>query len=276
MFKKIDLNKFVSAMIADKVKGYAETTSSFSDIAKLICNRYGLFGRNILSIGGGNCYEEIAFIKEGKNNCYVVDIDEHGTLESIINECTSNEDSSTGLSFIIDDFITMNLAKLGLDRFDVIYASGFTPDEVRRGMIRDKTIKVFSLVKRCFPFIKREFCQWPVFYTKPIHHSLEVVVKRRLKDNGLFVLQSYGFGVDISVSPEIVGHMIKQLEDCGISLVEGYYFRESPGVSFWVAIKGNREVAEKFAKELSQRPKLDRFHARAEVDNSCMNFYSIV
>lgn len=276
MFEKIDLDKFVAAMTPERIAGYAGDRPSFREIARAICERYGVLQKNIVSIGGGNCYEEVALIKEGGNNCYVVDIDEHGDLAGIIDECRADAGNSIRLNFIIDDFTTMDLASMGLEKFDVIYVSGFTPDEVRRGEIRDKAVKRFSMLKRMLPFIRREFCQWPLLYTKPLHESLEVLLKKQLKNEGLFILQSYGFGVDISVSPEFIKHMIKQLENIGLSLVEGYQFKESPAISFWVAIKGDREFARKFARKIAGKDKISRFHARSEVDNSCLMFYSAI
>lgn len=275
MLKRIDVHEFTKIRTPEKSGGYSGSEEKYNQVAKSICNRYSIYQKNILSIGAGACYEEIALINEGRNVLYVVDIDESGNLMPIISECEAKDEADTHLNFIIDDFTKMDVSEFGIDDFGVVYVSSFTPDEMRRDNIKNIYTKFTWILRKMMPSLGIFHFTWPLFYVRPVHKSLEYVMNEFIQRKGLFILQSYCGGIDPIENSHFVKHIEKQLSSLGMTLVEAYRFKVSPAIVFWVAIKGDGDIAREYAREINLKEPIKYFHARAEIDNSCVMFYTV-
>ncbi len=237
--------------------------------------RYGLQGANLMSVGAGGANEEIALLKAGMRRAFLFDIDEHNTLSSILPVLHDPAARDAPIVYVLDDFTKTQPAQGGMDPIQVLYFSGFTPDEQRRGVFRTAHIEAMQLnrLRSLLPFQPKLDPNWPP-ETNPLHDVVLAAIDGYLEDNGYFVLQSYCDGVDALWNPGYVTQWQRSLSERNVELLEGYAFKAAPGVTLWVGVKllpnadkpASARVAE-IRKRLETRAPLTQFHGRAQLDD---------
>lgn len=243
--------------------------------AKELVARYGLQGSNLMSVGAGGANEEIALLKAGMRRAFLFDIDEHNTLTSILPALHDPAARDAPIVYVLDDFTKTQPAQGDMDPIQVLYFSGFTPDEQRRGVFRTAHIEAMKLnrLRSLLPFQPKHDPNWPP-ETNPLHDVVLAAMDGYLEDNGFFVLQSYCDGVDALWNPGYVLQWQQCLAEHNVALLEGYAFKAAPGVTLWVGVKlspnASKPTADRVAelrKRLETRPKLTQFHGRAQLDD---------
>jgi hypothetical protein len=196
-----------------------------------LVERYGIVGKSLLSVGAKFGEEERRLVLAG-NDVLMIDIDEDGSLL----ERMQSLPEGRGLSYWIGDAADLAGA---LGSYDVIYFSGFTPDEERRQKIyRDNLAAGRAWLTTDEPF-----------------HPVVMGYTEKLKAGGLLLVQSYYGGVDAAYEPHYLGACQLQLHRAGLSLLEVHRFKHSRGVMLYTAVKATPQHA-------SVLP-ISAFHGRA-------------
>lgn len=204
-----------------------------------LVHRYGLAGASVLSLGGGTCDEERFLLKHGAQ-LTVIDLDEHRSLEPILAQA---EPGPT--RYLIGDADTAG----ELGEFDVLYASGFTPDELRREAISHRTDGP-EHVRMVAAHGSYEWRWW-----EDPFHPMVMRLAAQVRPGGMVIIQSYYGGLDVLAHRYYLWACDRQLAEAGLQMRELYRFRTTPGVCLYVATRGERE--------LPLRPQLTIFHGRA-------------
>lgn len=247
-----------------------------------LVKRYNVYNKDILSIGSGTAHEEYWFCIKGKNNLILFDIDESGAIEPALKKMKKNFAEAIprekSLSYYIGDFLVFR--NDFSNKFDVLYLSSFTPDELRRSRISNsymemkkgkKGVLFLEIEKRFVPQDKKDL-HWPIWHTpfhKAIYQSFQL-----LKKNGLVIIQSYCGGIDIKHNPNYIKKIKHTFLKHGVILLDIFHLREAPGVTLIVGFSGTAKDASKFYKENVQVP-LDSFHGRTKINNAAEHFYSL-
>jgi len=215
-----------------------------------LIERYNFTNIDVLSIGGGYCLEEREFEKYN-NNITVVDIDETGNLFQILPNLKLGHSR-----YFLADYSRFGLKK----KFNLVYFSGFTPDELRR-----KAVSVIQYNKNMEKIDSDSYSPsgWPV-HISPFHPLIHKSAKN-LKKNGRMIIQSYSNGVDPYQNKTFLKAAQRAFEDMGLIMEEVYSLIESPAVLLYVA-----------KKKRAQPPSgkiLEKFHGRAEISNQCTQVY---
>jgi hypothetical protein len=196
-----------------------------------LVERYGIVGKSLLSVGAKFGEEERRLVLAG-NDVLMIDIDEDGSLL----ERMESLPEGRGLSYWIGDAADLVGA---LGSYDVIYFSGFTPDEERRQQIYRDNLAA----GRCWSTTDEPF------------HPVVMSYTEKLKAGGLLLVQSYYGGVDTAHEPHYLGACQLQLHRAGLSLLEVHRFKHSRGVMLYTAVKG--------APQRARLVPLSAFHGRA-------------
>lgn len=181
------------------------------DAVDQLVRRYGLKNKSILSLGSRFGREEYWLAKLGGNRLMLVDIDEQNDLQPILQKAEPGD-----LRYFVGDAGNVP----GDEQFDVLFLSGFAPDEFHRAAI----LKDHN---RIWPTGAKPFC------------DLTMRFAGRLRAGGLLLIQSFYSGVDCDVSPEFIPSCDAQLRAVGLDLVEQYRFCGSHGINLFVIAKGD-------------------------------------
>lgn len=216
--------------------------------------RYGIARKSILSIGSSSAFEEYWFAILGLNRLTLVDIDEHDRLLPALEKMPRRW---RGLSYHIGDAAEFCAPRrmFGVEvprrRFDVLYLSSFTPDEIRRDTLLRERSEALITRKMAAGV---EIDQWAP-WQDPLH-PVTMEAAHLLRPGGLMIVQSYAFGIDAVYHKYFLPAMHRQLEAAGIELLEVHRFQRTTGVNLIAAQKrgGHRPPME---------APISRFHARA-------------
>jgi hypothetical protein len=166
-------------------------------------SRYRLQGLAVLALGPRWGREEYWLWKAGCT-LTLVDIDEAGDIEPRLQACPTGD-----LTYMIGDAFSWRTNS----RYDVIYTSGFGPQEIRRANMQLNA-------------------PWPKeadFY----HGGVMEMCRRLLKPGGLYINQSYYAGP--ALNDDIIASMQRQLSEARLPLVEIHAWRDMPAVHLDVA-----------------------------------------
>jgi SAM-dependent methyltransferase len=197
-----------------------------------LIERYDIRGKSVLSIGAGAGREEQQFALAG-NDLLLIDIDEQGSLQLRLQEMPE----SRGLEYWIGDAAEF---EQGVGTHDVVYLSGFTPDEARRSAI----VKNNAEIGRSWDPLADPF------------HPVVMQYAASLRDNGLLLIQSYCGSIEIGWNPDYLAACRRQLGEIGLHLLEIHRFKDAYGVLLYTAVKGKPRIA--------PATKISRFHGRAD------------
>ena len=195
-----------------------------------LIQRYSIVGLSILSIGAGTATEESHF--QNANDLTLVDIDERGG--DLVNHLSKLPRGNTRYH-ILD--ATASYVEAPASGWDLIYLSSFTPDEMRRTDLRDKSGR------------------WREG-SKPFHPVLDHYAKE-LSPRGRIIIQSYYNGGYDIFSESFHRDLKRQVESWGMFLDELYCYKENVGVRLFV-----------ISKPESSKPQgspLSKFHGRSTV-----------
>jgi hypothetical protein len=208
-----------------------------------LAHRYGIRGKSILSLGGGIGLEEFYFWHHG-NRLTFVDIDEHGQIEPILKKAPSGD-----LHYVIDDANNVELSQ----PFEVLFMSGFTPDELRRSeIVQQRGGETFRRMLE----LNEGAWEWP-WWEDPFH-PIVMRFARNLRQGGTMIVQSYCGSLDALDHRYYLWACDRQLEQNGLHLRELYRFANITGSMLYVIAKGK--------PDWPLFPPLTRFHGRAEAD----------
>lgn len=217
-----------------------------------LIQRFSVMKMDILSIGGGYCLEEREF-ELYDNSVTIIDIDETGNLSKILPSLR------TGRSrYILSDYSKTALKT----KFDLVYFSGFTPDEFHR---REVLERFSGRTDENITKDTNSINDWPVSIS-PFHPLVHKSAKN-IKKNGRMIVQSYSNGFDPNQSKTFLKAAQKAFLNMGLIMEEVYSFSESPAVLLYISKKKN-----------APKPKgntLTKFHGRAEISNSCVQIFSV-
>jgi hypothetical protein len=231
-----------------------------------MCRRYGVVDKKVLGVGPGDCAQEYWFHELG-NSLFLVDIDENNELEPRLKgQAQTDARIDRPVTYVIGD--ARYVADWLQDKFDVIFTSGFTPDEA----YRSDTLAAFGALTQAEPATTM-FGTWPPD-AGPLSPLCVEIATRGVADNGLFIMLSYASGPDIIRSRNYLPAMHSQLEKLGFHLLEAHCLAASPGVHLVVAIKSNDPavVAARRAA-LKAMPPLSEIHARGEYDRMTVRIF---
>ena len=217
-----------------------EERARTEDAIVQLVTRYGLAGGRVLSVGGGRCREERFFLSHGCS-LVVVDIDEQGLVEPFLQQAPSGP-----VRYLVGDAGDA----YALGKFDLIYFSGFTPDEERRDALarRSSGPAYDRMVEAIGAY------EWP-WWEDPFHPVI-ITLAAHLRRRGVLIVQSYCGGLDILSHRYYLWACDRQLSKARIRLCEVYRFSQTTGVCLYVATRGNRDMP------LSTH--LTIFHGRAQ------------
>lgn len=147
----VQSDAFFSQRINPELRSYHDTNSILcrAAISELI-EAYSLGGKSVLSVGSKAGHEEVWFYRAG---CPVTlcDIDEHGDLEPILRQLPVGD-----LAYYICD-----VRDLPKGRFDVLYLSSFTPDELYKTAVRKRNTNLFRYALRKMRLADWQDYRWP-------------------------------------------------------------------------------------------------------------------
>ncbi len=230
-----------------------------------LIEHFGLANKNVVSLGAATAHEEYWFHKAGCR-LTLVDLGENVVpyLESLP-KC----EGDTALEYVIAD--AGEFARVEPKQYDCCYISSLTPDELRRrGIVRrQRRIPGMGMLNQIgHRLTGRHWLPiWPR-EVDPFDAAVETAATRLLAPGGLFIMQSYASGVDVTESSDWSRLVQRQLRRAGVELVAIYYYSELPAVSLTVGFKGDRQAAARFATEIVGRPDIDDFHGRSTLPRS--------
>lgn len=251
------------------------------DVINQLMTRYALFSKNILSIGSGDgSVEEIWFLKDGHNTVTLFDLDEGSVIEDRLKGLDTGaiEKNAIALRFFIGDF--MNEANASIGTYDVVYMSGFTPHEIRRGKISQAFLTLTpeqkESIKTFEKFSGDSDVAWPS-WKQPFDPKILYETQKLIQHKGLFIYQAYCSGIDAMENKGYVTNTLKQLKGVGLIPLEFYALEEAPGVQLIIAFKGTEEEAHSFYKTIKDNPRITSFHGRAALPQKTANLlYALI
>lgn len=281
----IDKQKFLSTLNGDG-QAFSELVARCQPGIDALITRFGIQNKTVLSVGGGTCHEELSFIQDKyQNRLYCFDIDESNNLKPVLQRSQAESSQPSLFQYVIGDFTKISKQKDIPNNFDVLYMSSFTPDELRRRELMTKhdrqrhqpeTMPWYARAQRwLYQMLGYTFLepQWNETL-KPLH---PIIVKAlsALSKHGIFILQSYCSGVDVTSNPSYLKTVIKQLKAHKMHLVEAYHLKEAPGVTLWIAVKSKKIDLLAISNALHRQNLLKAFHYRTELDNTAQCFYQV-
>jgi hypothetical protein len=188
-------------VFADAYKDY-----NFEPIHKAmgqLIDRYDIKKKRVIALGAGSLFEERYFVELGHNELIVVEIDWYGSAEPLL------KISKPGpVKYVVGDALLYEP-----EEHDVLYASGFTPDEKRRWEYTGR---------------------WQID-SDPFHDSF-MRYSRKLTPGGLMVIQSIGT-LDVDLHPQYLPAVRRQLDANDLNLLEVWRLKKTHGVMLYVAQK---------------------------------------
>jgi len=240
--------------------GLGDLVAACDPVVGQLVERFDLAGKTLMSVGAGCAHEEAALLRHGMRRALLFDIDPESSIEPTLRRLHRPDRTQAPFVYVVADFLAAPPPQEDLEGIDVLYFSGFTPDELRRGEISERHRRS----ARPHPSADQHADpHWPAA-TSPVHDVVPRAIDRYLEDGGLFVLQSYTAGVDVLRNPGYVSQWRDVLGRHRVALIEVYYFRAAPGVTLWIGMKQAGGVA---LPDLTARPPLTRFHARAQLED---------
>jgi hypothetical protein len=215
--------------------GYVASRELCEAAMRDVISSFGLLERRVLSLGPAFGHEDYWLSEVGRCTLTLADLDESGSIEPYLESLPKGE----GLTYLIGS------AYDSQGEFDVVYASSFTPDEIRRGHLQRKP----SLWKRAFnravrPLLGRNVFlpRWPVD-APAFDPAVLDLLSRVLAPGGLFINQSFYSSFD-AADKQWLRAAQDQLAAAGLSLcaVYGWDDPRHPGVQLTVARRGDRQA----------------------------------
>lgn len=242
---KIDAADFYKKYNPESLAYYERVKNCMDELIKH-CN---LSEKSILSIGAGTAHEEYFFYKNGAR-LTIVDIDEHNSILNALRKLESH--SEVNMTYAIGD---ATKEELPFGKYDALYFSGFTPDELRRDKIRNIARKLQSEFK--IPIISSKMCN-QLFWTaaRPFHKTITSYIEKYLSSKGYVIIQSYCGGVDVNSHKGYIDAAISYFNRLDLHLLEVFSFSTCPSVMLYIA---SRNVKTK-------QKNLTNFHGRSELD----------
>jgi len=229
-----------------------------------LTSRYGLQGKSVLSIGAGQGYEEYWLHRAGCS-ITIVDIDEYKSIEPCLAAWHAQPSSSTEMTYVIGD--ALQYLRERDTQFDVVYFSGFTPEEARRGEVQSRyagplprraQLQLAKLLGGSAP-------TWPND-ADPFGPYETEAMRNRVRPGGLFISQIYYRGVPLQQNPHYLDRIQEQLRSLGLVLLTYYTFPYPyTDVGLAVAFKGSDDDARDYRAAIDSRPELTTFHGRSDV-----------
>jgi len=255
---------------AEYYKGLEQNFSFTRDRDKVkktmiqLIDKYNIKNKSVLSVGPGTGYEEYWF---NENNCQLtfIDIDETKSIEPYLKTVPDGK----GLTYYIGD--ARQYLKEVEGKYDILYLSGFSPDEFRRGKIMDDQDKKHKIMRK-IPIICR-FVK--IIWPKDENPFMDLVINSitSLKNNGLFISQSFYGVVNIPHNPHFIKLIQNQLKQAGIELIALYYFEKKPAVSLVIGYKGTTNQLEDYLHSIKGNPELTQFHGRSEIQSRIIKIF---
>ncbi len=205
-----------------------------------LIDRYGIRNKRVLALGAGSCFEEQYFVELGNNQLTVVDIDENKSAEYALKLADPGP-----MGYIIGDALDFDP-----DEYNVFYASGFTPDEMRR----------YAMVAPEGRMPRFWRLEWDPFHPAFMRYA------NKLSPGGLFIVQSIAYSIDALAHKQYLPACHRQLAASGLRMLELWRFKTSTGVMLYVAQKDGGE------KPPMQTPLLT-FHGQADLREPIERIY---
>lgn len=242
---KLHASDFYAALDPTKLTSSSRIRSCMNELIEH-CN---LYGKSILSIGAGTAHEEFYFYKNG-SKLTIVDIDEHNSIASILQNLRQVEDYD--MTYAIGDATKEHLSN---EKFDALYFSSFTPDELRRGKLRGLAQNLQS--KFGIPLISSPMCNYFFWRTtSPFHKTITSYIQKYLSTHGHVIVQSYCEGVDPNVHKGYINAACNYFQRLGLALTEVFSFSTCPSVMLYIA-----------SRNINQKQKhLTNFHGRSDLE----------
>lgn len=223
-----------------------------------LVDRYQLRGKRVLSIGPGIGSEEYWLWRHGGCALTFVDSDEHNSIEPALQALPAAGDElpeAEVLSYFIGDAAALSRFA---EPFELIYISGFTPEELRRRQIQLETVGTGlrgALHRLCLR------PSWPA--ERPVLSDFTLrFVADCLAEDGMLLLQEYYAPIDCTAN----GHMIRicqeQLRGEGIELLEHHHSSDRPWVRLWTARRAGAEAARTWLRGIDPGPQIESILGR--------------
>ena len=220
-------------------------------VAQLV-RRYGITGKSVLSLGGGTGTEEYYLWRHG-NRLTIVDIDENGVIEPVLKSLPRGK-----LHYVVDDANKVEFS----DKFDVLFLSSLTPDELRRSaIIQQRDGETFRNMLE----LNEGAWEWP-WWEDPFH-AMIMRFGGYLSEGGTMIIQSYCGGLDAADHRYYLWACDRQLAEHGLRLLELYRLAETTGSMLYVIAKGTANWP--------LFPPITCFHGRAKPERvQCLRLFS--
>lgn len=225
-----------------------------------LISRFNINSKTVLSVGSGLAFEEFWFYK---SNCKLtlIDLDQHGSFSNELKKILHTKSNNT-LRYITDD--ANNLKEYLDEKFNVVYFSGFTPNELRNRTIRWIYKKPY-LGRPINKILKKtnlhfESLSWPK-NKKPFIDLVEKILDNSLDAGGLFIFQSYASGV-IANDEIYIDCIKKQLESIKARLLEVYCFNGYPNIHLIIALKESPNFSIQLDNIIKKNSEITKFHSR--------------
>ncbi len=241
-----------------------------------LIRKYELRNKNILAIGPSFGHEEYHYWTNGCALTFV-DIDQHGAIMPYLEQIPRDLEAQEILTYCLGD-VREYLTEVSAEAFDVVYFSSFALDERRRKEIKEKQI---GIVEKCFNFIPKRlfnrifFKEWPE-NEKPYADIVLEVGEKALKRDGLLIVQSYAWGLNILANPEYVQQIKSQFASGGIQLLNVFCVKMAPRIQLVVGMKSEVEHAKKYLLSIQANPPITRIHGRSEIDSEVVKVFDLL
>ncbi len=227
-----------------------------------LIRKYNLQGKKVFSKGPSFGHECYWFHKNGCSLTFV-DVDEAKFIEPYLKTLPPSS-SPDCLTFFIGDAFKYLRKGYSKREFDVFYVSSFTPGELRR---RDIQAEYSPLYKKAINHLsykmlnKKFFRTWPKA-AYPFMDELMDLIAQNLKDSGLFIYQSYAYGVDVKSNPHFVRLAESQLKENGVILLKVYCLKAVPQDTLTIGFKGTEAETLNYLKKIKKNKDILTFHGR--------------
>ena len=213
-----------------------------------IVDRYDVRNNAVLSLGSGSAPEEFWFWQAGCK-LTLVDSDAAATNFRQLIKMVAQPD---GLTFCIAD--GAEYVDKARGPFDVVFMSGYTPDEIRRyDMLHSKDPTLIEAKEKA-GLPQEQWAPWQ----EPFHDTTIRAV-RLLAPGGLLIIQSFGYGIDAVYHQHFLPAAERQLRAAGASLIDVHRNAYWKGVNLFVAQREGGELPPMTAP-------ITRLQGRAVVD----------
>jgi hypothetical protein len=246
------------------MREYFELYASYLETPiKQLMQKYNIYNKSIISIGAGRGYEEYWFAKENKvtllDNQSLPLFDNEEPILDYVTSLMPPKSEDDELRYIIEDAVKYKEN----EKYDVVYLSNFPPDEyykkLQANVIRQFIPPVFSSLFRkmnIFTYWKRTWV--------PFHSSVRYIMSHYLKENGLFILQSYYAEVPGNF-PEYTEALKDFFKGNGMHLVRLYYYAFEPYKHLIIAFKGSKKELTDYVESIKNNKDITTFFGRHQV-----------